>query len=557
MSLDVVIINRGDRATVADHWKATDREYTAAMATAPDERTRLFNEVAHTVYRRVYDTSRIEWVPSSVTDFLNGRKNGTTYPHVNELPSLNGLYLTSFLRRRNVSTRMIRNFYSDQDKLEVILREEKPKLVAISSTFIYTDQPVLADIAAFCRKHCPGVQIVYGGASLYSLRNVIEPADFLGEFLKRLRGTIDWFILSENGELRLFELILKLRCGADPRGIENLSYFDDAGNLVRNEGCGEAIDINAEIVDWHLIEEEHHHPIAFAWTSRGCPFRCKFCNFFKIHDDTSFRSPESLRRELRTLVEVNPNVRHVIFTDDNFGIGAKRITELTRMLVDEKFPFTWCAFTRPDAINAQTMPLIRDSGCESLCFGVETADEAMLKSVLKASTPTKYLNAVRACSDAGLFPIGSFIIGMPGETQETVEKLIRFVDESGLKFILPFVYHHMADNDLYRDSAQHGIEGFGPVWRHATMNSVEAVDAYVRLFMTMKTAAVDQPDVWGTFLALRGHGFDAASIHRIAQLKNDYTRAELRNEPNVREQKQQVLAEVDALLAGVPAVARR
>jgi anaerobic magnesium-protoporphyrin IX monomethyl ester cyclase len=557
MSLDVVIINRGDRATVADHWTTTDREYTEAIRTAGDERSRMMAEVGHTVYRRVYDTARIESKPSSVTDFLNSRKSGTTYPHVNELPSLNGLYLTSFLRRRNFSTAMIRNFYSDKDKLEVLLREKKPKVVAISSTFIYTDQPVLEDIAAFCRKHHPGVKLVYGGASLFSLRNIIEPADFLGTFLKRLRGTIDWFILSENGELRLAELLGKMRTGDDPRGIGNLAYFDDAGNLVRNEGCGEEIDINAEIVDWHLIEEEHHHPIAFAWTSRGCPFRCKFCNFFKIHEDTSFRSPDSLRRELRTLVEVNPNVRHVIFTDDNFGIGAKRITELTQMLVDEAFPFTWCAFTRPDAINAATMPLIRDSGCESLCFGVETADEAMLKAVLKASTPTKYFNAVRTCSDAGLYPIGSFIIGMPGETQETVDKLIRFVDDSGLKFILPFVYHHFADNDLYRDSEKHGIEGYGPAWRHATMNALEATEAYVRLFMTMKTAAVDQPDVWGTFLALRGHGFDAATIHRIARLKNDYTRAELRNLPDVRQSKQAVLDELDTLLAAAPVAGRR
>src|SRR5262245_40712020 len=139
MSIDVVIINRGDRATVADYWASTDHQYTEAMRNAPDESTRLFNEVSHTVYRRVYDTSRIEWVPSSVTDLLNSRKNGTTYPHVNELPSLNGLYLTSFLRRRNISTAMIRNFYSDKDKLELLLREKKPKIVAISSTFIYTD----------------------------------------------------------------------------------------------------------------------------------------------------------------------------------------------------------------------------------------------------------------------------------------------------------------------------------------------------------------------------------------------------------------------------------
>ena len=57
--------------------------------------------------------------------------------------------------------------------------------------------------------------------------------------------------------------------------------------------------------------------------------------------------------------------------------------------------------------------------------------------------------------------------------------------------------------------------------------------------------------MWGTFLALRGHGFDAAAIHRIARLKNDYTRAELRNEPDVRAQKQILLRDLDALLAGI------
>ena len=164
-------------ATVADYWAATDRGYTDAIRRRPDEPTRRLNEVAHTVYRRVYDTSRIEWVPSSVTDFLNGRKNGTTYPHVNELPSLNGLYLTSFLRRRNFSTAMIRNFYSDQAQLEAILREKEAQ-ARRDLVDVHLHRPGRArGHRGVLPEAPPRGQMVYGGASLYSLRNVMSPAD--------------------------------------------------------------------------------------------------------------------------------------------------------------------------------------------------------------------------------------------------------------------------------------------------------------------------------------------------------------------------------------------
>jgi len=548
MPIDVLIIPRADEKTVADAWRSVDSEFARQEVEGASEQSRLLGTVARHVYRNVYRTSSVGGVPQSLTELMT-RSTGVRYPSIHELPTLGGLYLTSFLRRRGFRTAMVRNFYTEKAEIEAILREEKPGLVAVSSTFIATNRSVLKEIATFCRAHHPGAKLLYGGAALHSIKYTLEPPDYLGVFLRSLRGLFDYFILSENGELRLAEVLTLLRCGREPTRLPNVAYFDERGDLVRNAPEPEAIDIDEEIVDWHLIDDEHLHPVGISWTSRGCPFRCKFCTFFKIHEQTGFRSPESIRRELRTLVERVPDVEHVIFTDDNFGIGARRITELTRMLVEEGFPFRWSAFSRPDSITDRTLPLLEASGCEMLCFGVETADEAILESVLKRSTPAKYRRAIRALTDAGMFPLGTFILGLPGETHETILKLVDFVNESGLKFFAPFVYHHLPSNDLYRDAAEHGISGSGPMWQHATMSSTQAAEHFVGVFLALKDAATDLPDVWGTFLALRGEGFDARAIHELVRLKNDLTRDEILAEREALRRQEARLEELDRLLA--------
>ena len=143
--MDVILIPRADRASVAEEWDSIQGAYSDLAARTGDPLERQSAETAQHVYSRIYGIHNVDGVPSSVVDVLNDRGN-RRFEGIHDLPSLNGLYLTSFLRRRGVRTMALKNFCTEKKKLAGWLGRGGPQLVAISSTFIYTDSDMLREI---------------------------------------------------------------------------------------------------------------------------------------------------------------------------------------------------------------------------------------------------------------------------------------------------------------------------------------------------------------------------------------------------------------------------
>ena len=167
-------------------------------------------------------------------------------------------------------------------------------------------------------------------------------------------------------------------------------------------------------------------PYTTMQTSRGCPGRCIYCTSPAFYGNRyRFRSIPKVVEELREIVRLG--YREVFFRDETFTVGRERVREICEAMLAEGLNLKWIANGRVDLVDEPTMRLMKRAGCHMLNFGVETGDDEILKVYRKGATCDQAREAFRAARAAGLSTHAHIIFGGPGETQQTIEKTIRFV----------------------------------------------------------------------------------------------------------------------------------
>jgi radical SAM superfamily enzyme YgiQ (UPF0313 family) len=140
------------------------------------------------------------------------------------------------------------------------------------------------------------------------------------------------------------------------------------------------------------------------------------------------RSPESVAAEFAHLIH-DWGAQEIGILDDSANIDVKRLREISRLLIKEKLntvPWIMINGIRANLADVETLGLMKEAGCKRVAFGVETGDEDILDSIDKRVTHDQIREAFRNAKKVGLETVGFFIIGLPGDTEETMEKTIRF-----------------------------------------------------------------------------------------------------------------------------------
>ena len=185
-----------------------------------------------------------------------------------------------------------------------------------------------------------------------------------------------------------------------------------------------------DLVDLNLYQPHAFNyrrgPTATIITSRGCPFRCTFCAS-KLTLGGSFRArgPENVLEEIRFLV-TRHKVRHILIQDDTFTFDVERAKKICRMLMKEKFKIEWFAFSQVSKVDEELFYLMKQAGCYCVGFGIESADEDVLKNMRKSNTVKSSRFAVESAKKYGLKTQAYFIFGSKGDTRAAIEKTIRF-----------------------------------------------------------------------------------------------------------------------------------
>ncbi len=166
-------------------------------------------------------------------------------------------------------------------------------------------------------------------------------------------------------------------------------------------------------------------------TSRGCPYRCTFCSQSIMPIKWRARSPENVVAEFRHLIQ-DLGAEEIGILDDSANIRTKRLHELCNMLVAEglnKVPWIMINGIRANLADTVTLGKMKAAGCKRVAFGVETGDEDILISIDKRIDHDTIRQAFKNAKKVGLETMGFFIIGLPGDSEETMEKTIRFAIE--------------------------------------------------------------------------------------------------------------------------------
>jgi anaerobic magnesium-protoporphyrin IX monomethyl ester cyclase len=173
----------------------------------------------------------------------------------------------------------------------------------------------------------------------------------------------------------------------------------------------------------------------FVVTSRGCPAGCRFCIKHVTYQNTfRLRSPEHILKEVWKLVELGTTNIH--FEADLFTINRDQVVGLCNAILEQKPPIRWTCNSRVDFVDKELLQLMAKAGCWMISWGIESGAPEILQRVRKGIKPERVVEALAWSKQAGMRNWGYFILGLPGETPETIEQTISFAKRLPLDLAL-------------------------------------------------------------------------------------------------------------------------
>lgn len=334
------------------------------------------------------------------------------------LPSLGMAYIAAYLEKQGFKARIIdctAQRYGLEELENIFKTMPQPRFVGFSATTPLINN-VFA-IAKLCRRYFPETVIVAGG---------VHPTVLPDETLSC--PDIDVVVRGE-GE----ETMVELARGKDLGSIAGISFKKD-GKSTHNPDRPLIADID-EIPPpaYHLLPMDKYYPATGSYArlpamsmfaTRGCPGRCTFC-YRTFYGKVRKRSPENMLREIE-LLHTQYGIREIQFYDDTFTAFTETVLKFCDLLKKSRLPIAWSCFTRVDFVTEDLLKAMKSAGCHLILFGVESADETILKNIEKRINLDKVREVVRLARKIGIDTRASYMLGNPGETEETIKKTIDF-----------------------------------------------------------------------------------------------------------------------------------
>jgi hopanoid biosynthesis associated radical SAM protein HpnJ len=198
------------------------------------------------------------------------------------------------------------------------------------------------------------------------------------------------------------------------------------------------------------------YPYVSLYTTRGCPAQCTFCLWPQTLSGHPWRkrSTDDVAREMAKAKEFWPDVREFFFDDDTFNIQKVRTVELCAKLKPLKL--TWSCTSRVTT-DYETLKAMKEAGCRLLIVGYESGDPQILKNIKKGATIERARQFTKDCHKLGLVVHGDFILGLPGETHDTIRNTVAFAKELDVETIQVSVAHAYPGTELYDYAVKNGF----------------------------------------------------------------------------------------------------
>jgi len=297
--------------------------------------------------------------------------------------------------------------------------KRQPDIVGITSTTLTYKSGL--KIAKIAKEACSGCLTVMGGSHV----------TFWDDKALQECPELD-VIVRREGENTLLELTQRVEAGENYYNVLGTTCRKD-GKIVRNPDRPyienlDDLPFPARHL-WPMERLREYEDILYLATSRGCVYWCEFCTTVRMHGRKyRMRSPKNVVDELEFLHKTY-GVDKFTFCDDAFTVDQARIEELCREILDRKFKIQWNCGTRVDMVTRELLVKMKEAGCISVWFGVESGSQQVLDAMKKGISTEQTIQVLGWVRELGLKPVPNVILGFPGETRETAWKTIKFVEK--------------------------------------------------------------------------------------------------------------------------------
>lgn len=218
------------------------------------------------------------------------------------------------------------------------------------------------------------------------------------------------------------------------KDVPGISYYFN-GELTTTQPAAEIEDLDMlPYPAYHLLPSlRPYHtgvmqpPFALVVTTRGCPFACTFCAYGK--SKYRERSIESVINEIKWLKE-KFKIKSFLFFDDTISVKKGRVEKLCQRMIEEGLnKLDWVCCTRADLVTYDMLQIMKKAGMKEIAIGIETGSETILKNIKKGVSLNSIREVAKWCKQLKIMFYGLAIIGLPGETKETIEETVRFIKE--------------------------------------------------------------------------------------------------------------------------------
>jgi anaerobic magnesium-protoporphyrin IX monomethyl ester cyclase len=437
-------------------------------------------------------------------------------------------YLTTYLRKRDLAVDYVNLPHFEKDKLREKLKQGA-KTVAITTTLYVSPHPIL-ELVEMIREHDSEVKIIVGGPYISNQTHGMDGEDFRG-LLEYLGGDI--YVLCQDGEATLEAVLRAMKENRPLDTVPNLAFRNAQGGFTFTPTAPESNALGENVIDYAPLKQDVGEFLSIR-TAKSCPFSCAFCGFPERAGDYRFLDVGNVEKMLNSIASLG-TVTTLTFIDDTFNVPKTRFKEILRMMIRNNYVFKWNCFYRSDQGDDETIELMGQAGCEGVFLGVESGSDRMLERMNKTARRKHYARAIPLLRAAGISTYASLIIGFPGETSETVQETINFLEESAPDYYRAQLWYADPVTPVWKRREELGISGMGFNWKHHSMDVRRACDWIDRVFLEVQNSMWLPQfgfEQWSTFyLARKGmtqeqiktflHNFNACIKHRMMTREND------------------------------------
>ncbi|MDW8043291.1 MAG: radical SAM protein [Nitrososphaerota archaeon] len=362
-----------------------------------------------------------------------------------QFPPLGIGYIASYVRERGYNVKVLDCTFMSREEVERVIRKEGARVTGIYSMLSMVKQA--KDLAAVASEVS---ELVVAGGPMPSA----YPTMFLRDFDVVVQGEAEQTVgelmdaTDRRGEFKLQTV----------KGL-HLSHRRDGGRpeftgprpLVKD--LDELPFPARDLYDHRAYQTYYRKNFGYLMTSmiasRGCPFSCDFCwrpDYGRVY---RYRSPENVVEEMEE-VRYKWGYERIWFADELFIASKKHVLKLCEEIVKEGIDVQWECLSRVDLFDAEVAKAMRRAECDKVIFGLESGDDYVLRNLMnKRITTSQSKSAVKTAKRAGMKVAAFFILGYPGETNETMLRTIKFASSLPLDYFSMQVPYPLPGTGLY------------------------------------------------------------------------------------------------------------